>query len=47
MADFPATYQQMAEQIRIIFEAANNMAEYVVKNYPRSEKTKGEGSGEE
>ena len=45
-ANAPATYQQMAEQIFIVFEGANKMADYVVKNYPRTEKTEGE-AGEE
>jgi hypothetical protein len=42
-----ASYQQMADQIRIIFEGANKMTEYVVKNYPREEKTEGKEGGEE
>jgi hypothetical protein len=46
-AGAPATYQQMADQIRIIFEGANKMTEYVVKNYPRSEKTEAKEGGEE
>jgi hypothetical protein len=46
-AGAPATHQQMADQIRIIFDGANKMTEYVVKNYPRSEKTEGKEGGEE
>jgi hypothetical protein len=38
----PATWQEMSEQIRIIFAGASEMAKWAVENYPRSEKPQGD-----
>jgi hypothetical protein len=46
-AGAPASYEQMAEQIRIVFAGANSMTEYVVKNYPRRETKEGGEGGED
>jgi hypothetical protein len=46
-ATWTGSWQSMAEQIRIVFAGANEMAKYAVEHYPRSEKKEEEGETKE
>ena len=44
-AEVPVSWQTMAEQIRIVFSGATDMAKWAVQNYPKHDKSEG-GEGE-